>query len=114
MLPQRGEVWWVELDPTRGSEIQKTRPAVVISAKALAWIPVRIIVPITSWQPHFASRPTMVFLEATVQNGLTNDSAADALQVRSVATERLTQRLGVITADQLADVVAGVALCIDY
>ena len=32
---RRGEVWWVDLDPTRGGEIQKTRPAVVLTANAL-------------------------------------------------------------------------------
>jgi mRNA interferase MazF len=32
MIPLRGEVWWVELDPTRGYELQKTRPCVVISS----------------------------------------------------------------------------------
>jgi mRNA interferase MazF len=31
MTPLRGEVWWVDLDPTRGSEIEKTRPCLVIS-----------------------------------------------------------------------------------
>jgi mRNA interferase MazF len=43
--PKRGEVWLVQLDPTRGQEIQKTRPAVVISADILGAIPMRI----TSW-----------------------------------------------------------------
>lgn len=31
--PRRGEIWLVQLDPTRGQEIQKTRPAVVISSE---------------------------------------------------------------------------------
>jgi len=33
-FPMRGEVYWVELDPTKGTEINKTRPAVVISNNA--------------------------------------------------------------------------------
>lgn len=32
MSPKRGEIWWVQFDPSIGSEIQKTRPAVVISS----------------------------------------------------------------------------------
>jgi len=44
--PKRGEIWLVQLDPTRGQEIQKTRPAVVISADVLNAIPMRIIIPI--------------------------------------------------------------------
>src|SRR5215471_8503254 len=35
IYPRRGEVWWVDFDPTRGSEIRKSRPAVVITADAL-------------------------------------------------------------------------------
>ena len=35
VIPERGDIWWVSLDPTLGSEIRKTRPCVVISVKAL-------------------------------------------------------------------------------
>ncbi len=51
--PRRGEIWLVDLNPTRGQEIQKTRPVVIISAEAFQPIPLRIIVPITSWQEKF-------------------------------------------------------------
>ena len=35
VIPERGEIWWVALDPALGSEIRKTRPCVVISVKVL-------------------------------------------------------------------------------
>ena len=35
MTPARGEIWWVRLDPTLGSEIRKTRPALVLTADVL-------------------------------------------------------------------------------
>ena len=114
MEPQRGEIWWVQLDPTRGSEVNKTRPAVVISALSLARLPVRIIVPITSWQPKFATRPTMIPISASSLNGLNNNLAADTLQIRCVSIERITQRIGIIDPNQLDAIVEGVALCIDY
>ncbi len=114
MEPQRGEIWEVELDPTRGSEMQKTRPAVVVSSPSLAHIPVRIIVPVTSWRPRFAKRLTMVPLSATPRNGLLNDSAADPLQIRSVALERFVKIVGYTTADEIDQIVAGVAICINY
>lgn len=44
--PKRGEIWLVQLDPARGQEIQKTRPAVVISSDFLSSIPMRIIIPV--------------------------------------------------------------------
>jgi mRNA interferase MazF len=46
--PKRGEIWLVDLNPTRGQEIQKTRPVVIISSDFLSPIPLRIIIPITS------------------------------------------------------------------
>lgn len=112
--PRRGEIWLVQLDPTRGMEIRKTRPAVVVSANVYAAMPLRIIVPITSWQPRFASWPYMIPIPQSPANGLARDSCANVLQVRSVALERLTKRLGVVTDDHLLLIVAGVALSIDY
>jgi mRNA interferase MazF len=35
LRPRRGEIWWTELDPTRGSEIQKTRPCVIVTSDVL-------------------------------------------------------------------------------
>lgn len=51
--PKRGEIWLVQLDPTRGQEIKKTRPAVVISSNLLNSVSVRIIIPIAKWQAKF-------------------------------------------------------------
>jgi len=49
MHPRRGEVWWVSFDPSVGGEIQKTRPAIVISNdSANAALNRLIVVPITS------------------------------------------------------------------
>jgi mRNA interferase MazF len=46
--PKRGEVWLVQLDPTRGQEIQKTRPAVVISSEMFSSLPRPIIIPVAT------------------------------------------------------------------
>ena len=51
--PRRGEVWDVDFDPTVGSEIQKTRPAVVISSDDMGRLPIRLVAPITGWQDRF-------------------------------------------------------------
>lgn len=97
-----------------GSELQKTRPVVVISSTALNRVPVRIIVPITSWQPRFSSQINKVEIVATPRNGLDNHSAADVLHVRSVSVQRFGHRIGVLEADLLEEIVAGVALVVDY
>ena len=49
---RREEIWLVSLDPTVGSEIRKTRPAVIASSDALRKLPLPIVVPITRWNPR--------------------------------------------------------------
>jgi len=112
--PTRGEIWRVNLDPAVGSEIEKTRPTVVVSASIFNHLPVRIIVPLTSWQPKFASQLNKVLIRVSQQNGLTNDSAADFLHVRCVSVQRFVAKLGVIEASVLEEIVAGIAIATDY
>jgi mRNA interferase MazF len=77
--PTRGELWLVDLNPTRGQEIQKTRPVIVVSSDFLVAIPMRIIIPVTSWQEKFENRPFMVKISVTPENKLTCDSAGNIL-----------------------------------
>jgi mRNA interferase MazF len=56
----RGEVWLINLDPTVGAEIRKTRPAVIVNDDAVGLLPLRVIVPITEWKDRYAVAPWMV------------------------------------------------------
>jgi len=59
---KRGEVYWVELDPTRGSEIRKTRPCLIISPDDMnAALPRILVVPITSKGQPMGCRPVIQF-----------------------------------------------------
>lgn len=109
--PKRGEIWLVDLNPTLGQELQKTRPVVVISTNLLQTIALRIIIPVTTWQDKFINRPFMVTIPATSQNGLTQKSAANTLQIRSLSTERFVRCLGELEAISLKEVLAGLAIC---
>lgn len=114
-MPSRGEVWLVNLNPTVGQELQKTRPAVVISSDALSTpLQLKTIVPITKWQPSFAGKPWHTKLTPDSQNGLMKDSSADALNVRSVSTQRLMQRLGRLSPEQVEAIAAAIALVVEY
>jgi mRNA interferase MazF len=95
--PKRGEIWLIRFNPTIGDEIQKTRPAIVISSDGLAGLRLRLVVPVTSWQPAFAQVPWLIKLSASAKNGLTKDSAANPLQTRSVSLVRFADRLGDVT-----------------
>lgn len=110
----RGEVWLARLPRAVGAELQRDRPAVVVSSGAFDSAPVRIVVPLTRWRDEFADSINKVRIEANDGNGLHEDSAADFLQVRSVAVERLIERLGVLDAMLVEEVVAGIVIGIDY
>ncbi len=107
---RRSEVWLINLDPTVGSEIQKTRPAVIVSDDAIGILPLRVIVPITAWQERYAAAPWMVRLEPEAENGLDKPSAADAFQVRSVSQSRFVRRLGNVSPQALQDITQVLAI----
>ncbi len=88
---RRGEVYWVNLDPTVGSEIQKTRPALVISPDDMnAVLPRVIVAPITSKGQPLGCRPE-VELQGRPARILLD-------QIRCVDKIRLTGKLGEIDA----------------
>jgi mRNA interferase MazF len=114
IVPKRGEVWRVNFDPQVGSEIQKIRPAVVISVVSPYSAHLSIVVPITSWQAKHASYFWMVNIAAAPTNGLTNNSGANALQIKSVSVQRFERKIGVLTAAEIEDIAAAVVLSIGY
>jgi mRNA interferase MazF len=80
----RGEVWFINSDPAIGSEIKRTRPAVIVNDDAIGILPLKVIVPITEWKDRYAVAPWMVRLEPDLENSLDKPSAADAFQGRPV------------------------------
>jgi len=91
---RRGDVWLINLDPTIGSEIRKTRPAIIVSDDAVGILPLKVIVPVTDWKERYAIAPWMVRAEPDETNGLAKLSAADAFQVRSVSERRFIRQIG--------------------
>jgi mRNA interferase MazF len=109
---RRGEIWLVNFDPAAGAEIQKLRPALVVSVDSIGRLPLRMVVPITEWKTGYSAYPWFVHLPATAGNGLMKDSGADAFQTKSVSTGRFTRRLGTVTDVQIDAVASAVALCV--
>ncbi len=91
---KQGEVWLINLDPTVGSEIKKTRPAIIVNDDALGKLPLKVIVPLTDWKESYSIAPWMVKIEPNSRNGLTKVSSADCFQVRSVSQERFLKKMG--------------------
>jgi len=111
--PQRGEVWSVGFDPAVGLEIREVRPAVVLSGNSIGRLPLRVVVPVTEWQPAFAASPRFVSLPATSANGLSKNSGADASQVKSISETRFVQFLGSIDAAQVDEIALAIALRVE-
>ena len=106
---KQGEIWLINLDPTIGAEIKKTRPAVIVSDDALSKLPLKVIVPITDWKDRYEIAPWMVKIEPNLKNGLSKDSSADCFQVRSVSQERFIKRIGEISRIIMDDIRVGLS-----
>jgi mRNA interferase MazF len=108
----KGEIWLINLDPTIGAEIRKTRPAVIVSEDAIGILPLRVIVPLTDWKERYSVAPWMILISPDSQTGLDKPSAADAFQIRSVAQERFVQRIGCLQTDQVGRILAAIQIVI--
>ena len=113
-VPKRGEIWLIGFDQTVGSEINKTRPAAVVSSDAIGVLPVKLVVPLTGWQDSFAGTVWHVRIEPDAVNRLDKVVSADTLQLRCVAVERFIKRKGQLSASHLEEVVAGIAAVVEY
>jgi mRNA interferase MazF len=106
---KQNEVWLLNLDPTIGAEIKKTRPAIIVSDNSLGKLPLKIIVPITDWKERYEIAPWMIKIEPNSKNGLTKESSADCFQVRSVSQDRFVKRLGVISDSIMEEIRIGLS-----
>lgn len=86
---QRFDIWLVQLDPTKGSEIKKTRPCVVISPNEMSSLKTAIVAPMTSKGFNYPTR-----IECTFK-GKKGLILLD--QIRTVDKSRLVQKLGTIS-----------------
>ncbi|HLO51962.1 MAG TPA: type II toxin-antitoxin system PemK/MazF family toxin [Kamptonema sp.] len=102
-LPKRGEVYLVNFDPTRGSEIQKTRPALILQNNvANESSPITIVAAITS-QFEDPLYPTEVLIKAP-EGGVKQDSVALLNQIRSIDKQRLIKCLGTLSLETMKQV----------
>lgn len=92
-FPRRGEIWWISLDPTKGSEIKKTRPCLVISRDEYNRSSSTItIIPITSGKIRYPAWE----VEVGKSFGLDDLSHLVLPQIRIASKERLKKRIGKI------------------
>ena len=96
---ERGAVYWVELDPTRGAEIAKTRPCVVLSASEInLHRKTVVVVPLT----NTPTPPTPPLLIATPSAGATSKARIE--HIRAVDKSRLKRKVGALSAQDLRQI----------
>lgn len=110
---KQSEIWLIDLDPTKGAEIQKKRPAIIVNDDRLGKLPLKVIVPITEWKDRYNIAPWMVKIEPNTANGLSKTSCADCFQIRSLSQERLIKKLGFIDSDTLNEIKEAVRKVLD-
>lgn len=104
---KRGEVWWVDFDPSRGGEIRKRRPAVIISNDAANKYLNRVqVVPMTSKVDRVYPSEAVVTLKR-------RRSKAMADQLTTVSKHRLTNRLGTLAQPDMRLVEHAVRIQLD-
>ncbi|MDX2074454.1 MAG: type II toxin-antitoxin system PemK/MazF family toxin [Alphaproteobacteria bacterium] len=92
---KRGEVWWVAFDPAHGSEIQKTRPAVIVSNNASNRVLNRCqVVPISSRVQRLYTSESQVFI-------MKKFGKAMADQMRTVDKSRIKNYITTLTSDEM-------------
>jgi mRNA interferase MazF len=102
--PRRGDVYFVALDPTLGSEIRKTRPAVIVSNDSCnRWGARVVVLPITT------NVDSLYPGEARVRvKGVPGRALGD--QIRSIDKARLRSRIGSLSPDELLDLDAALRI----
>ena len=102
---QRGEVWQVDF-------VSNICPAVVVSEDQLSMLPLRLVVPLTEWHSNYSGYIWSTHIPSTPENGLTKDSAANAIQLKSIPEAHFIEKSGVLAEEQMEEITAAIAVCI--
>ena len=88
------EIWWVQLDPTKGSETRKTRPCIILQQDVInRHAPTTLVAPFLK---GLKLRLHAVNVKRSKANGLDEDRRIEFLQIRAIDTSRLQGKLGTL------------------
>ncbi len=99
-----GSIWLVSFDPSVGSEIRKTRPAIIISGTVFNQRRKVTVLPITSSDPDSRLLPVVVPIEPNAENGLTTNSYIVCIDPMTFDKQRLIRQLGILESVKIQQV----------
>ncbi len=104
---KRGEVWWVNFDPSIGGEIQKKRPALIVSNDAANKFLNRVqVVPLTSKVDRLYPSEAHIILKAKRHKAMAD-------QLATVSKTRLFRRIGIISEEDMTKVAKAIKIQLD-
>ncbi len=109
----RGDIYLVDLNPTKGAEIFKARPCIVVSTDDIGILPLKIVIPLIGYKPSHENKSWLVPLYPNKQNGLSKPSTADALNIRSVSDQRFIKKIGYVEEKSLGRIVDAIGVVLE-
>ena len=107
------DIYMVNFSPKIGAEIDKIRPAIVVSSDKIGKLPLKTIVPITNWTKSFSNYPWIINITPSKENGLVKESAIDCFQIRNFSIKRFNKKLGTIDAQTFENIQKTILKTID-
>lgn len=96
---RQGEIWYADLNPTKGNEQAGLRPVVIVSGNLLnLHLNIVLVVPLTTQIKNYKGNPV---LSPNSSNGLTSESEMLVFHIRSIAKEQFVRKIGQIEAVDL-------------
>jgi mRNA interferase MazF len=99
-----GSIWLVSFDPSVGTEIRKTRPAMIVSGTAFNRRRKITVLPITSSSPDHRLLPVVVPVSPNAENGLTIESYIVCIDPMTFDKQRLVKKMGMLDPLRIGEV----------
>ena len=107
----QGEIWLVDFAPKVGEEIDKKRPALIVSNNSIGRLRLKVVVPISN--PSATVQSWHICIDPDGTNGLSKSRIADCFQVKSISNDRFVKKLGVLSEDDMDEVKISLAKVLD-
>lgn len=107
------EIYLVDLNPTKGAEIKKARPCIIVSNNDIGVLPLKIIVPLIGYK-EIHNKSWLVKVSPDDKNGLTKISTADSMHMRSVSHSRFVKKVGSLDEEIYQNLKNAIKIVLDF